>query len=213
MQTRKLIALGALAVVLLAALSTVAIGAARRGFDTGNGGYRISSQTTCTVPNLPGTIVNVSVTNMGGPMMGGAGMGGGVRGGMMRLTADATSVRSGTVSFVATNLGSINHELVILLLPDNQIVGTRPLRDDGKSTRPRASAKRPTRCGSGTGDGIAPGSVELDDRHPRPRSIRARLQPPRPLRRRHVHPTHRPVTRMRREQQASTTSLRSPRRM
>ena len=157
MQTRKVIALGALAVVLLAALSTVAIGAARRGFDTGNGGYRISSKTTCTVPTLRGTVVTVSLTNMGGPMMGGAGMGGGVRGGMMRLTADATSVPSGAVSFVATNLGSINHEFVILPLPDNQIVGTRPQSGDGKIDETTSIGEASNTCGSGTGDGIAPG--------------------------------------------------------
>ena len=193
MRTRTLIALSALAIVLLAAASTLAIGAARRGFDSSNDRYRNSIQTTCTVPNLPGTVVNVSETNMGGPMMGGPGMGGSVRGGMMRLTADATSVPHGTVSFVATNLGSINHELVILPLPDNQIVGTRPLRDDStvdetskhrrsvEHLRIRHRRRHRTR------------SVELDDRHPRPRSIRARLQPPRPLRRRYVQPTDRPV--------------------
>ena len=153
MRTRTLIALSALAIVLLAAASTLAIGAARRGFDTGN-----SIQTTCTVPNLPGTVVNVSVTNMGGPMMGGAGMGGGVRGGMMRLTADATSVPHGTVSFVATNLGSINHELVILPLPHNQIVGTRPQSGDGKVDETTSIGEASNTCGSGTGDGIAPGA-------------------------------------------------------
>ncbi len=158
MRTRTLIALSALAIVLLAAASTIAIGAARHGFDTGNGGYRNSIQTTCTVPNLPGTVVNVSVTNMGGPMMGGAGTGGGVRGGMMRLTADATTVPHGTVSFVATNLGSINHELVILPLPHNQIVGTRPLRDDSTVDETASIGEASNTCGSGTGDGIAPGA-------------------------------------------------------
>ena len=157
MRTRKFVALGALAIVLLTAASTLAIGAARRGFDT-NGGYRSSRQPTCTVPNLPGTIVNVSVTNMGGPMMGGPGMGGGVRGGMMRLTADASSVAHGTVSFVATNLGSINHELVILPLPDNQIVGTRPLRDDSTVDETASIGEASNSCGSDTGDGIAPGA-------------------------------------------------------
>ena len=130
MRTRTILALSAVAIVLLAAASTLAIGAARHGFHSSNGGYRNSIQAACTVPNLPGAVVNVSVTNMGGPMTGGPGMGGGVRGGMMRLTTDSTTVPHGTVSFAVTNLGSINHELVILPLPHNQIVGTRPLRDD-----------------------------------------------------------------------------------
>jgi uncharacterized cupredoxin-like copper-binding protein len=156
MRTRNLIALGALAVVLLAAASTLAVAAARHGFDMSNGGYRNSSRTTCTVPNLPGTVVDVSVTNSGGPMMGGVGMGGGVGGGMMRLTTDASSVEHGQVSFVVTNLGSINHELVILPLPDNQIVGTRPLRDDSTVDESASTGEASTTCGTGTGDGISP---------------------------------------------------------
>ena len=85
MRTRNLIALSALAIALLTAASTVAIGAARHGFDTSTGRYG-NSGTTCTVPSLPGAVVNVSVTNMGGPMTGGPGMGGGVRGGMTTIT-------------------------------------------------------------------------------------------------------------------------------
>jgi uncharacterized cupredoxin-like copper-binding protein len=158
MPTRRLIALSVLAVLVLAAASTLAIGAARRGFDTNNGTYRNAGQSTCTAPNLSGTVVTVSLTNMGGPMMGGAGMGGGVRGGMMRLTADAASVPHGTVSFVATNLGSINHEFVILTLPDNQIVGTRPQSGDGKVDETASIGEASNTCGSGAGDGIAPGA-------------------------------------------------------
>ena len=157
MRTRNLIALSALAIVVLAAASTLAIGAARRGFDTRTGRYGRSA-TACTVPDLSGTVVNVSVTNMGGPMMGGAGLGGVVRGGMMRLIADATSVPHGTVSFIATNLGSINHELVILPLSDNQIVGTRPQGGDGKVDETASIGEASNTCGSRTGDGIAPGA-------------------------------------------------------
>jgi len=91
-------------------------------------------------------------------MMGGAGMGGGVRGGMMRLTADASSVPRGTASFVATNLGSINHELVILPLPHDQIVGTRTLRADSTIDEAASIGEASNTCGSGTGEGIAPAS-------------------------------------------------------
>ena len=76
----------------------------------------------------------------------------------MRLTADVTSVAHGTVSFVATNLGSINHELVILPLPDNQIVGTRPQSGDGKVDETASIGEASNTCGPGTGDGIAPGA-------------------------------------------------------
>lgn len=155
MHPRSLIAVGALAVVLLAATSTLAIVAVRGGFDTTN---RRNGRTTCSVPNLPGAIVDVSLTNTGGPMMGGPSMGGGVRGGMMRLTTDVTAVPHGAVSFVATNLGSINHELVILPLPDNQIVGTRPLRDNSTVDETASVGEASDSCGSGTGEGIAPAS-------------------------------------------------------
>ena len=158
MRTRPLIALGAVAIVLLATASTVAIGAAQRDSDSSSRRYRGSLQTTCTVPNLPGAVVHVSVTNMGGPMMGGPGMGGSVRGGMMRLTADASAVSHGTVSFVATNLGSINHELVILPLPGNQIVGTRSLSGDSTVDETASIGEASNSCASGTGDGIAPGA-------------------------------------------------------
>ncbi len=74
----------------------------------------------------------------------------------MRLTADATSVPHGTVSFVATNLGSINHEFVILPLPDSQIVGTRPLRGDSTVDETGSVGEASNSCGAGPGDGIAP---------------------------------------------------------
>lgn len=89
-------------------------------------------------------------------MMGGSMMGGGVPEGMMRLTTDVSSVPSGAVSFIATNLGSVNHELVILPLPGSQIVGTRPLRDDSTIDETASVGEASNTCGSDSGDGIAP---------------------------------------------------------
>ena len=60
------------------------------------------------------------------------------------------------------------------------------------STRPQASVKRPTPAVPAPATGSRR-RLELDDSHPRSRPIRARLQSPRPLRRRHVHATDRPV--------------------
>lgn len=53
-------------------------------------------------------------------------------GGMMRLSLDRSPIASGDVSFLATDVGSVNHEMVILRLPYGQIVGTRPIGTDAK---------------------------------------------------------------------------------
>jgi uncharacterized cupredoxin-like copper-binding protein len=62
------------------------------------------------------------------------------------------------VSFVATNIGSINHELVVLRLPDNQIVGTRTIESDGTVDESGSLGEASNSCASGSGDGIAPGT-------------------------------------------------------
>ena len=158
MRTRNSVALGALAVLLLTAISLLAVAALHGRFGNSSTPYRNSRGTSCSVPNLTGTVVNISLTNSGGPMMGGLIMGGGVHGGMMRLAADTTSVPHGAVSFVATNLGSVNHELVILSLPSDQIVGTRSLRADSTIDEATSIGEASNTCGSGTGEGIAPAS-------------------------------------------------------
>jgi uncharacterized cupredoxin-like copper-binding protein len=143
MQTRNHLALGALAAV--------------RGRDNPSAPYRNGSGTSCSVPNLTGAVVNVSLTNSGGPMMGGPILGG-VRGGMMRLTVDTASISHGAVSFIATNLGSLNHELVILPLPTDQIVGTLSPRADSTVDEAASIGEASNTCGAGTGEGIAPAS-------------------------------------------------------
>ena len=104
----------------------------------GNGPLPGSSR---AAPNLPGTVVNVALTNMGGSMMGqGSAMMGG---GGMRLSADHSTVAHGKVSFLVTNAGSINHEMVILPLSGNEGAQTRPVGDDGKIDEVAAWAKHP----------------------------------------------------------------------
>ena len=161
MRTRTVVIISAVVVLFLAAASTIAIAATRGRHDDMMYGPRSSYPTSCSVPNLPGTVVNVTLTNAGGPMMGNAGGGpmmGGVAGGMMRLVAMPTRVASGQVSFVATNMGSVNHELVILPLPGNQIVGTRPIQSDGTVDETGSLGEASNGCAAGTGDGIAPGA-------------------------------------------------------
>ncbi len=160
MRRPLLIAVGAGVVVLLAAISTIAIAGARGGFDRHRDSFGADASPSrgCTVPNLPGTVVHVTLTNAGGPMFGGPMMGGGnARGGMMRLTVDTATVPHGSISFVATNAGSINHELLVLPLPDKQIVGTRSLLGDGRVDERASLGEASNSCGPGAGDGIAPG--------------------------------------------------------
>ena len=158
MRTRNLVALGALAVIFLTAISLVAVAAVRGQTDTFSGPFRNPRTTSCSVPNLTGAVVDVSLSNSGGPMMGRPMAGSGAQGGMMRLTADRASVPHGTVSIVATNLGSINHELVILPLPTDQIVGTRSLGADSTIDESTSIAEASNTCGAGAGEGIAPAS-------------------------------------------------------
>jgi uncharacterized cupredoxin-like copper-binding protein len=156
MQTRNHVALGALAVLALTAISLVALATVHNRTDNSSAPFRNNSRTTsCSVPSLIGAVVNVSLSNSGGPMMGGATMGG-VRGGMMRLAVDTASVPRGVVSFIATNLGSINHELVVLPLPTDQIVGTRVPRADSTIDETTSIGEASNTCGAGTGEGIAP---------------------------------------------------------
>ncbi len=157
MRTRTLVAAAALAVLVLSALSIGAVVAVRDSSDHDNHTmYRGSQSVSCTVPSLPGTIVHVSLLNSGGNMAAGGGMMGG--GGMMRLTVDTATVPHGAVSFVATNLGSVNHELVILPLASGQIVGTRALGGDSAVDETGSLGEASNTCGDGTGEGIAPGS-------------------------------------------------------
>ena len=139
----------AAAVIALVASAAVAFGAVggpssvptmtRGGTSLGDRG--LLSGPPRAAPNLPGTVVNVSMTNMGGPMMGqSSGM---MNGGAMSLSADQASVPHGTVSFFVTNGGSIDHELVILPLPNSHAVGVRPIAAMSRSMRRAVSAKHP----------------------------------------------------------------------
>ena len=154
------IASGILAIVGLTGLSVGAVNAL-------NAGQRpswLGSGSSCTTPRLPGTVVNVALTNMGGPMMGNntGMMAGGVNRGMsrgaMRLSIDHALVSHGTVTFLATNDGSISHELVVLPLSDSQVVGTRPISGEGQVDEGGNLGEASSSCAAGAGEGIAPGA-------------------------------------------------------
>jgi uncharacterized cupredoxin-like copper-binding protein len=113
-----------------------------------NGAYGTVS---CTVPTLPGSTVDVQVTDAGDAMMGQMPM-------RATLVASPTSVPSGKVSFAVVNTGALVHELVILPLPADG-PGTRPVGSDGKVDESQSFGEASRSCGAGTGDGISPGST------------------------------------------------------
>lgn len=148
-ETRVLVG-AAVAVVLLAGVSTVALAAAHGSFS-----HRGSAPNgACTTPKLPGTVVDVTLTNMGGGMMQGSGTSG-----MMRVLTSNDQVRAGTVSFRVANTGSLVHELVVLPLASGHHVGDRTVAGDGRVAETGSVGEASHTCGAGAGDGINPGAI------------------------------------------------------
>lgn len=129
---------------------------------------------SCAVPALPGTVVDVNLTDMGsmmgpwGPGMTGPGIGGPrtVPGtGMMRIFLNPISVPAGPVSFRAVNTGALVHELVVLPLSSGQVPGQRPSGPDGRVDESGSLGEASRSCGADRGDehspnyGIAPGTA------------------------------------------------------
>jgi uncharacterized cupredoxin-like copper-binding protein len=137
------------ALAVLAGASTVALAA-------GGGAFRhwASPSGQCSAPSLPGTVVDVALTNMGGAMMGGW-----QGGGMMRVLTERQQVPAGTVSLRVANAGSLVHELIVLPLPPGQGVGQRSVGPDNKVGETGSLGEASSTCGAGAGDGIDPGSV------------------------------------------------------
>ena len=149
------------AVTALVVSAAVAVGVGNGGVIPGGSGFLSGSARAA--PSLSGTVVNVSLTDTGGSMMGRRGgmmgQGGGMMsGGSMRLSADQATVAHGTVSFLVTNGGGINHEMVILPLPDSQTVGTRPIGGVAKIDEAGSLGEASNTNGKGAGEGVAPGA-------------------------------------------------------
>jgi uncharacterized cupredoxin-like copper-binding protein len=116
---------------------------------------RSPSESTRAVPKLPGAVVNVSLTDSGGPMGEGDGT---LHAGAMGLRTDRASVPHGTVSFLVTNAGSVSHEMVVLPLAGSQAAGTRPFGADAKVDEAGSLGEASNSGGQGAGEGIAPGA-------------------------------------------------------
>ena len=158
-----LIALVASAAVAVGVIAGPSSGSAWLHGGVPAGGNGFLSGSSRAAPSLPGTVVNVALMNMGGPMMGQRGPMMGQRsammgGGAMRLRADHASVPHGTVSFLVTNAGSINHEMVLLPLAGAQAAGTRPVGGDAKIDEAGSLGEASRTGGAGAGEGIQPGA-------------------------------------------------------
>ncbi len=100
--------------------------------------------------------MNVTLADMGMTrMMGGTAP----LGAHMMLRLSPATVRAGQITVVASNLGWRTHELVILPLAGGPAVGQRVPGEDGKVSETGSVGEASRRCGSGTGNGIASGTV------------------------------------------------------
>jgi uncharacterized cupredoxin-like copper-binding protein len=140
-----MLVLGAIGVIVLGAV--LVVGARQDRF----GGGQSLTLSNCEPQTTPGSAVNVTLFDRGGGMMGGGSAM------MASLAADPGSVRTGPVTFVATNTGALNHELLILPLPSDG-ASTRPFGTDGKINEQSSLGEASKSCGHGPGDGISPGT-------------------------------------------------------
>ena len=108
-----------------------------------------------TLGGSSGPVVNVSLTDSGGPMGEGDGP---MHPGAMGLKADHATVPHGTVTFVVTNTGAVSHEMVILPLPASQAAGTRPFDGQAKVDETGVLGEVSNSGGEGAGEGIKPGA-------------------------------------------------------
>ena len=143
---RFLTVLGAVGLLTLATITTIA--AARGDFGSG----RRLAIANCGPINAQGTVVQVTLSDRGEAMMGGG------NSMMVSLNATPNAVSAGTVTFVATNIGALNHELLILPAPSDG-VGTRAVGRDGKIDESASLGEASTSCGNGPGQGITPGTA------------------------------------------------------
>ena len=149
-----------------------------RRLGTGDMGRYPTAQPSCAAPALPGTVVDVTLTDMGGMMRPGkigpgwnGAYGPGQNGyrwsgmgmmGMLRVFVNPATVPAGQVSFRVLNTGWLNHELVVLPLAQGQFPGRRAVGKDGKVDEAGSLGEASRTCGADKGDeqssnyGIAP---------------------------------------------------------
>lgn len=124
-----------------------------------------AQSTRCLAPAAQGTAVNVTVWDTGRMMRGpnrpapDNGRHGWYGMGMMRLVARPTTVPAGKVTVRVVNAGSLTHEVIVLPLPAGQAAGERAIGSDGRVSEAGSLGEASRTCGSGAGEGIAPGAA------------------------------------------------------
>jgi uncharacterized cupredoxin-like copper-binding protein len=126
------------------------------GGGIGGAGYHFA-QVSCSPPrSLPGRIVDVTLADMGMTrMMSGTAP----LGAHMMLRVSPVTIPAGQISVVASNVGWRTHELVILPLAAGAAAGERVPGGDGKVAETGSLGEASRSCGSGTGDGLASGTM------------------------------------------------------
>jgi Sulfocyanin (SoxE) domain len=134
----------------------------------------------CATPALTGSVVDVTLTDMGG-MMGPGMMGSGRYGpgapnngvspwqngspwpgaGMMmqRIFVVPSSVPAGPVSLRVHNTGALTHEVMVLPLNPNQYPGQRAIGTNNQVDETGSLAEASRSCGADAGDGVLAGST------------------------------------------------------
>ena len=170
---RRPLVVGSLAAAAIALVASASVAVGAIGPSSGpssplggvsHSGLPVLARSSRPAPSLPGTVVSVELTDMGGLM---TGQGGGItargngmmgQGGGMRLSADRVSAPHGTVSFLVTNSGSINHEMVVLPMLSSRGVGARPIGSDARVDEAGSLGEASKTGGAGAGEGIVPGA-------------------------------------------------------
>lgn len=122
----------------------------------GGSGYHYSGLTCAAPASLPGSIVNVTLADMGMTRrMGGTAP----KGAHMMLRAVPAAVPAGQVSLVASNVGWRTHELVLLPLAAGARAGQRVPGVDGRVDETGSLGESSATCAADAGDGIQSGGV------------------------------------------------------
>ncbi|CAA0082570.1 Uncharacterised protein [Mycolicibacterium vanbaalenii] len=136
---------------------------------------------SCEIPPLPGTVVDVNLTDTHGSMMGprvmhGQGMRGTGPGGpygpatmnqeypwrgmrMMSMVIDPATVPAGEVSFRVLNTGAWIHELTVLPLGPGESIGQRRIEASHQVDESAGLGHVEASCGAGEGEGLVPGAA------------------------------------------------------
>lgn len=117
------------------------------------------TQSSCSIPPQPGTVVTYTAGDMG---MGGAMMGGAVGGalGPMGFMPRSASVPAGQVTLVLRNAGSRPHELLVMPLAAGQAVGQRAVGTEDRISETGKIGEVSPVCPNDTSvDGTVPGGI------------------------------------------------------